>query len=111
MYGANGVRSSIHRHDVTDQKKLVTTDEVTALTGRSRSKLYTMRLAGDFPQLAATCTKVGFCWVAQVAKLPFARTSRMLSAERPIPVVQLLMGQRRQRPTSSHVYRRTPDVQ
>jgi predicted DNA-binding transcriptional regulator AlpA len=34
---------------VTDQKKLVTTDEVTALTGRSRSKLYTVRLAGDFP--------------------------------------------------------------
>jgi len=95
MYGANGIRSSIHGHDVTDQKKLETTDEVTALTGRSRSKLNTVRLAGDFPQLAATCTKVGFCWVAQGAK-----TARMLSVERPIPAVQLLMGQRLQRPTT-----------
>jgi predicted DNA-binding transcriptional regulator AlpA len=90
MYGANGVRSSIQGRDVIDQKKLVTTHEVTALTSRSRSKLYTMRHAGDFPQLAATCTKGRFCWVAQVAELPFARTGRMLSAERPIPAVQLL---------------------
>jgi hypothetical protein len=78
MHGENGIRSSIQGHDVTDQKKLVMIDEVTALTGRSRSKLYTVRLAGDFPQLAATCTKVGFCWVAQGAK-----TARMLSVERP----------------------------
>ena len=100
MYGANGVRSSIQGRDVIDQKKLVTTHEVTALTSRSRSKLYTMRHAGDFPQLAATCTKGRFCWVAQVAELPFARTGRMLSAERPIPAVQLLMGQRLQWPIS-----------
>jgi hypothetical protein len=62
MYGANDVHSFIHGHDVTDQKKLVTTDKVTALTGRSRSKLYTMRLAGDFPQLTASA-QVGFCQV------------------------------------------------
>jgi hypothetical protein len=72
------VMPSIHGHDVTDQKKLVTTDEVTALTGRSRSKLYTVRPAGDFPWFAATCAKDVFCWVEQVAK-----TARMLSVERP----------------------------
>ncbi|WP_433704425.1 helix-turn-helix transcriptional regulator [Paraburkholderia sacchari] len=51
---------------MTDQNKLLTTDEVTALTGLSKSKLYTMRLAGEFPQLAATGTKAGFYWAAQV---------------------------------------------
>lgn len=60
MYGANGVRSSIRGHDVTDQKKLVTTDEVTALTSRSSSKLYTMRLAGDFPSSPQRALRSGF---------------------------------------------------
>ncbi|MCI0146686.1 AlpA family phage regulatory protein [Paraburkholderia sediminicola] len=53
-------------HDVTDPNRLLTTDEVTALTGLSRSKLYTMRLAGEFPQLATTGTKAGFYWAVQV---------------------------------------------